>query len=104
MKRPALTRNTKRNPACSRAAGWWRLAGITAGGIDNREGQPEPHQGCGNQGKIAVAMNPTSSQIVFMARAMSIGSRYTARSTNGGLHSLTILPTDGNNYFRLHHP
>ncbi|MEI6076145.1 MAG: hypothetical protein WCS94_11260 [Verrucomicrobiota bacterium] len=49
-------------------------------------------------------MNPASSQIVFMARAMSIGGRYTARSTNGGLNSLTILPTDGNNYFRLHHP
>ena len=39
----------------------------------------------GNQYETAVTINPTNSQLVFMASRNELGGLYTARSTNGGV-------------------
>ena len=62
--------------------GWWQslpAAWVAVGASQNLT------KATGNQYETSVTINPTNSQLVFMASRNELGGLYTARSTNGGV-------------------
>ena len=81
--------------------GWWQslpAALVTVSANQNLT------KAAGNQYETSVDINPTNSQLVFMASRNELGGLYTARSTNGGQKQVGISATNGSRFFRLMHP